>query len=160
MLISQILITCCSLSGLIIVSLQDTHSLLPLWCLHLQDWSALPSDPIWNCPNKKGGFCHALNSSFFKKDAGGNIWVEWARKALFMSKTCSVILADDVIASCLPCVKIPWKFCWIHFMKEERFSPALQMEKQRQLNAEFDLLIYSVGFIFQVEEFVFTHRIL
>lgn len=45
-------------------------------------------------------------------------------------------------------------------MKEERFSPALQMEKQRQLNAEFDLLIYSVGFIFQVEEFVFTHRIL
>lgn len=62
--ISRIVITRCSLSGVIIVSLQDTRSLLPLW--YLQDRSGLPSDPIWNCPNKKGGwFSATLWSAYF-----------------------------------------------------------------------------------------------
>lgn len=40
-------------------------------------------------------------------------------------------------------------------MKEERFSPTLQVEKLRQLNAEFYFLIYIVGLIVHVREIYF-----
>lgn len=69
---------------------------------------------------------------------------------------CSVMLSADVIASCLPLNPLKILLDTKHFMKEERFSPTLQMEKLRQLDAEFYLLIYSVRFIFHVEEFVYS----
>lgn len=104
--ISQILITCCSLSGVIIVSLQDTHSLLPLWCLHLRDRSTLPTDPIWNCPNKKGVVFlpHCEQQTFQEGGRRGHLGKPFslAKPAL----NCSEMLSDDVITSCLSPVKI------------------------------------------------------
>lgn len=40
--------------------------------------------------------------------------------------------------------------------EKKGFSPGLQVEELRQLNAEFYFLICSVGFIFHVEKLVFT----